>query len=158
MKLIITRTLNPKKFFCKCFTFLALILISISFFAITFFFLYCFLVAPGFYDKPNDHELLFLLFKITFPYIFFISLTSICSAVLNTRNFFSIPAFTPAILNLSFIFFIIFVSPLLDEPIISLGLAVFFGGLLQLILQIYYLKKINFWPIKIKFPIQRYCI
>ena len=142
---------ESKKFFCKCFTFLALILISISFFAIVFSSYIVFLVAPGFYDKPNDHELLFFLFKITFPYIFFISLTSICSAVLNTRNYFSIPAFTPAILNLSFIFFIIFLSPLLDEPIISLGLAVFFGGLFQLILQIYYLKKINFWPIKLNF-------
>ena len=142
---------ESKKFFCKCFTFLALILISLCFFAISFSSYIVFIVAPGFYDKPNDHELLFLLFKITFPYIFFISLTSICSAVLNTRNFFSIPAFTPAILNLSFILFIIFLSPLLDEPIISLGFAVFIGGLLQLLLQIYYLRKINFWPIKLNF-------
>ena len=121
-----------------------MILTSITVFAIVFSSYIVFLVAPGFYDKPNDHELLFLLFKITFPYIFFISLTSICSAVLNTRNYFSIPAFTPAILNLSFIFFIIFLSPILDEPIISLGIAVFFGGLFQLLLQFTILRRLIF--------------
>ncbi|WP_436718716.1 lipid II flippase MurJ, partial [Escherichia coli] len=43
------------------------------------------------------------LLKITFPYIFLISLASLVGAILNTWNRFSIPAFAPTLLNISMI-------------------------------------------------------
>ncbi|AFP85413.1 integral membrane protein MviN [secondary endosymbiont of Heteropsylla cubana] len=83
------------------------------------------------------------LLRITFPYIFFVSLTSLASSVLNTWNQFLVPAFTPALLNISMLGFLILGTPLFHPPIMALGWAVVVGGILQLSYQIPFLKKIN---------------
>ncbi len=41
--------------------------------------------------------------RITFPYILFISLVAVAAGVLNAWSRFALPAFTPVLLNLSFI-------------------------------------------------------
>jgi putative peptidoglycan lipid II flippase len=48
---------------------------------------------------------------ICFPYIFFISLVSFASGLLNTYGSFKAPAFTPVLLNLSFIAFALWAAP-----------------------------------------------
>src|SRR5690349_15065761 len=53
------------------------------------------LIAPGFGKEPAKMQLTVELLRITFPYIFFISLVSMAGGVLNTYNKFGIPAFTP---------------------------------------------------------------
>ena len=99
--------------------------------------------APGFADEADRFALTSDLLRVTFPYIFLISLSSLAGAVLNTWNRFSVPAFTPSLLNLSMIVFALFLTPYFDPPIMVLGWAVLAGGLLQLLYQLPYLKRIG---------------
>lgn len=102
--------------------------------------------APGFYRDPAKAALTIDLLRITFPYIFFISLSSLAGSLLNSWNQFSIPAFTPTFLNLSFILFSLFLVHYFHPPVMVLAWAVFVGGLIQLVWQLPYLKKINMLP------------
>jgi putative peptidoglycan lipid II flippase len=104
------------------------------------------LIAPGFRADPNKMQLTVELLRITFPYIFFISLVSMAGGVLNTYNKFGIPAFTPVWLNVSMIAAILFFADHFAEPIKVLAWAVFIGGFLQLLFQIPFLKQIGLLP------------
>lgn len=100
--------------------------------------------APGFVKESSDKfELSATLLRITFPYIFLISLASLVSAILNTWNRFAVPAFVPTLLNISMIGFTLFVSPYINPPILALAISVVVGGFLQLLYQLPYLKKIG---------------
>ena len=102
--------------------------------------------APGFSDNPQKFLLTVDLLQITFPYILFISLVSIAGGILNTFGKFSVPAFTPALLNLSFIGCALWLAPLLNPPILALAWAVFIGGALQLAFQLPFLMRIRLLP------------
>ncbi len=102
--------------------------------------------APGFSADADKFDLTVALLRLTFPYILFISLTSLAAGILNTWSRFSIPAFTPTLLNLSFIVFALWLAPYFDPPVMALGWAVFCGGVLQLALQIPFLLKIRMLP------------
>ena len=102
--------------------------------------------APGFISNPQKFELTVDLLRIIFPYIFFISLVSMAGGVLNTFGKFSVPAFTPVWLNISFIIAALFFADYFSQPIFVLAWAVFFGGILQLSFQIPFLKKIGCLP------------
>jgi len=103
-------------------------------------------IANGFKDEPAKMQLTVELLRITFPYIFFISLVSMAGGVLNTYNKFSIPAFTPVWLNVAMISAMLFFVDYFAEPIKALAWAVFAGGVLQLIFQIPFLKQIGLLP------------
>ena len=102
--------------------------------------------APGFTDDPNKFALTVDLLRITFPYIFFISLVSLGGGILNTYSKFSVPAFGPVWLNLAFIVAALFFAPYFNPPIKVLAWAVFVGGILQLAFQVPFLAKIGFIP------------
>lgn len=102
--------------------------------------------APGFSDDIRKFELTVELTRITFPYIFFMALVAMAGGVLNTWSRFAIPAFTPVLLNLSFIGMALFAAPYFDPPILALGWAVFIGGLAQVLLQLRPLAKIGMLP------------
>ena len=104
------------------------------------------LIAPGFRADAAKMQLTVELLRITFPYIFFISLVSMAGGVLNTYNRFGIPAFTPVWLNVSMIAAVLFFADYFDEPIKVLAWAVFIGGFLQLVFQIPFLKQIGLLP------------
>ncbi|PPD56510.1 MAG: murein biosynthesis integral membrane protein MurJ [Methylotenera sp.] len=110
------------------------------------------LIAPGFKAEPDKMQLTIELLRITFPYIFFISLVSMAGGVLNTYNKFGIPAFTPVWLNVAMIAAVLFFAEHFAEPIKVLAWAVFVGGFLQLIFQIPFLKQIGLLP---KFEMKR---
>ncbi len=99
--------------------------------------------APGFADTPEKFQLTSQLLRITFPYIFLISLASLAGAILNTWNRFSVPAFAPTLLNISMILFALFAAPYFDPPVLALAWAVTVGGVLQLFYQLPHLKKIG---------------
>ena len=99
--------------------------------------------APGFADDAQRFELTSSLLRVTFPYILLISLSSLAGAILNTWNRFAVPAFVPTLLNLSMIFFAVFLTPYFDPPVMALGWAVLAGGLLQLLYQLPHLRKIG---------------
>ena len=105
-----------------------------------------YLSAPGFTADPGKFALTVELTRITFPYILFMSLVALAGGILNTWNRFALPAFTPVLLNLSFIGMALLAAPWFDRPILALGWAVFLGGVLQLALQLPSLKRLGMLP------------
>ncbi|MDO5059938.1 MAG: murein biosynthesis integral membrane protein MurJ [Neisseria sp.] len=103
-----------------------------------------YVTAPGFVGNESKFELSVALLRITFPYILLISLSSFVGSILNTYHKFSIPAFTPVFLNVSFIVFALFFAPYFDPPVTALAWAVFVGGILQLGFQLPWLWKQGF--------------
>jgi putative peptidoglycan lipid II flippase len=102
--------------------------------------------APGFAADPEKFALTAQLLRITFPYIAFISLVGLAAGILNTWNRFAVPAFTPVLLNVSFIVAAAFFADRFDPPIIVLAWAVFAGGVLQLAWQLPFLARIGVLP------------
>jgi putative peptidoglycan lipid II flippase len=82
--------------------------------------------------------------KITFPYLWFITLVALSGAVLNTYNKFAVAAFTPVFLNIAIIASALFLSPYFDVPEMSLAVGVFIGGLVQFGFQLPFLAKQGF--------------
>jgi putative peptidoglycan lipid II flippase len=105
-----------------------------------------YVTAPGFAHTPGKFDLTVDLLRITFPYIFFISLTAFAGGILNTYSRFSIPAITPALLNVSFIAFALWGAPYFDPPVKALAWAVFVGGVAQLALQVPFLHRLGLLP------------
>ncbi len=101
-------------------------------------------------DGPDAHkfELASLMLKITFPYLWFISLVALSGAILNTYNRFAVAAFTPVFLNVVMIACAIYLAPRLDEPALALAWGVFIGGAIQLLFQLPFLAKAGLlvWP------------
>ncbi len=102
--------------------------------------------APGFAANPEKFDLTVELLQITFPYILFISLVSLAGGILNTYGQFYVPAITPAFLNLSFIGCALWLTPIMDPPVLALAWAVFIGGALQLAFQIPFLLRLKLMP------------
>ena len=105
-----------------------------------------YVTAPGFAATPDKFSLTVDLLRITFPYIFFISLTALAGGILNTYSRFSVPAITPVLLNLSFIGFALWGAPYFDPPVTALAWAVFVGGVAQLALQVPFLARLGLLP------------
>ena len=120
-------------------------LIFITFLGIVFASYIVFTLSDGFNGDTETFELSITLTKIMFPYILFISLTALAAGILNTFLRYNLPAFTPVLLNISFIISIIFVAPVLEQPIYSLAYAVIIGGVAQLSTMIVGLSKIGFF-------------
>jgi putative peptidoglycan lipid II flippase len=105
-----------------------------------------FLVASGLKSDPAAFEISVLMTRIMFPYIGFMAFVALAGGVLNTWRQFKIPAFTPVLLNLSFIMASLFLAPQLEEPIYALAIAVVLGGILQMAIQIPALLRIGMLP------------
>ena len=105
-----------------------------------------YLTAPGFSGEPEKFALTVTLLRITFPYIVFISLVALAAGILNTWSQFSVPALTPALLNVSFIAGAVFFAESFDPPVLVLAWAVFAGGVLQLALQVPFLARMGLLP------------
>src|SRR4051812_2623542 len=112
-----------------------------------------YVTAPGFASSADKFAITVQLLRITFPYIFFISLTSLAGGILNTWSRFSVPAFTPTLLNISFIVFALWLAPYFDPPVMALAWAVFAGGVLQLMFQLPFLARIGMLP-RIRFNLK----
>ncbi len=105
-----------------------------------------YLTASGFAQDGDKFALTTTMLRICFPYILFISLVSFSAGLLNTYGAFKAPAFTPVLLNLSFIAFALLLAPHLERPVVALAWAVFFGGLAQLLFQVPFLRRIRMLP------------
>ena len=104
------------------------------------------LIASGFKNNPETFDLAVFLTRCMFPYIIFMSLVSFAAAVLNTWKHFAVPAFTPVLLNVSFICCTLFLVSYFSVPIYTLAFAVILGGVLQLSMQFFALKRIGCFP------------
>ena len=134
------------------FNLLFFILLFIVFLAEIFMPQLIYLIAPGFYKDPEKLKLAIDLSRITFPFLFFISLASFFSAILNSYNKFAAAAAAPIILNIVLIGSLFFSKWINISEILSLSYAVSFSGMLQLLILLFFVRK-HFKPftsIKIK--------
>ena len=105
-----------------------------------------YLSAPGFSADAQKFEITVSMLRIIFPYIFFISLVALAGGILNTYSRFSVPAFTPVLLNLCMIAGALWLTPYFDPPVLALAWAVLAGGVLQLAFQVPFLRRIKLMP------------
>jgi putative peptidoglycan lipid II flippase len=105
------------------------------------------LFAPGFVTE-DDHKygLAVQMLYLTFPYLFFISLTAFAGSILNAHNRFGVPAFTPVLLNLSLIGCALWLAPRLSQPITALAWGVLLAGIVQLLFQFPFLGRLRLIP------------
>jgi putative peptidoglycan lipid II flippase len=103
-------------------------------------------LAPGFAADAHKYELTVTMLRIVFPFIFFISLVALAAGILNTYGRFGAAAFTPVLMNLCLIAAAVWVAPRLDEPVIGLAWGVFAAGVVQLLFQIPFLRRIGMLP------------
>jgi putative peptidoglycan lipid II flippase len=104
------------------------------------------LFAPGFLWEGDQYELAVQMLRITFPYLFFVTLVAFAGAILNARGKFAIPALTPVLLNICMIGAAIWLAPLMAEPIMALAWGVFGAGVMQLLFQIPALVRLGLLP------------
>ena len=104
------------------------------------------IVAAGFLDDPGKFQLTADMLRVTFPYILLISMTALSGGILNTWKRFTVPAFTPVLLNLSLIGCAVFLSPRLEMPITALAWGVLIAGVLQLLFQLPFLYREGLLP------------
>jgi putative peptidoglycan lipid II flippase len=101
-----------------------------------------------------SYDLAVLGAQITMPYLLLISLTSMFSGILNTRNHFAIAAFAPALLNVVLIFvFALMSQAVWSRPMLALYLCAGMtaSGVLQLSLVFWACRKAGVY-LKVKRP------
>ena len=96
-------------------------------------------------DEPDGSKFLqaSVLLKITFPYLFFITLTAVSGAILNTLGRFAVPAITPCLLNVAMIGVCVFLAPHMDDANEALAFGMLIGGIIQLLFQMPFLYKLG---------------
>jgi len=102
--------------------------------------------APGFETDGARFDMAVTMLRITFPYLFLVSLTAFAGAVLNTYNRFWVAAFTPVFLNICMIATAFWLSPRLHIPITSLAWGVLIAGIVQLFFQFPFLRRMHLMP------------
>ena len=90
------------------------------------------------------------LLRIMLPYLLFICLTALSQGILNSYHRFALPAFTPCLLNLTWIGFVLLVCPRLGaadgQRITGVAWGVFAAGLVQLGAQVPLMWKLGYRP------------
>ena len=99
--------------------------------------------APGFVSDPAKYALAVEMLRITFPYLFFISLVAFAGGILNTYGRFVVPAFTPVLLNVCLIGAALWLAPVLDIPVVALAWGVLAAGIVQLAFQFPFLAALG---------------
>ncbi|MDO4937677.1 MAG: murein biosynthesis integral membrane protein MurJ [Sutterellaceae bacterium] len=135
-----------QEFVNHVFTLLGLAVFFVSVLGVIFAPFVVWMIASGFSNDTATFDLTVWLTRAMFPYILFMSLVSFAAALLNTWKHFAIPAFTPVLLNLSFIACTLLLVDQFSQPIWALACAVIIGGVLQLSMQLAALKKMGLLP------------
>ena len=132
---------QSNKFANDVFNFLFLCLLILTLIVQIFMPAFVSIIAPGFVSDVEKMEIAINLTRITFPFLFFISLASFFSAILNTYNKFAAASAAPIILNIVLIIILIFSKILDDQLVYYLSFGVSFAGILQLIFLYKYVSK-----------------
>ena len=114
---------------------------------------FVFLIAPGFEGDPGKMNLAVNLTRITFPFLFFISLASFFAAILNSHNRFAVASAAPIILNLLLISVLFVGNYLNDQLVYYLSYAVTISGVIQLVFLYIFVKKFFLLKLNFKFEI-----
>ena len=113
--------------------------------------LFVFVIAPGFSGNETKMDLAINLTRITFPFLFFVSLSSFFSAILNSHNRFAVAAAAPVVLNIFLIAVLIYGNILGDRLVYYLSYSVTIAGIIQFIYLYFYV--IKFYSPKFSFII-----
>lgn len=105
-----------------------------------------YLMASGLGREPAAFDAAVTMARWMFPYIVFVSMVALSAGILNTWRRFTVPAFTPVLLNLCFIAAAVWLSPYFDPPVLALCAGVLLGGVAQLAIQIPALRRIGVLP------------
>lgn len=79
--------------------------------------------------------------RLTFPYLFFISLVALSAAMLNTSGKFAAPAATPVLLNICLILAALLLVPFFETVTMALAVGVLIAGVVQLLFQLPFLRR-----------------
>lgn len=127
---------------------LALVLLGVSLVGVVAAPVVVSLFAFGWYFDGQEGQLGLAaeMLRLTFPYLFFISLTAFAGGILNAHGRFAVPAFTPVLLNISLIGCALYLSPTLDRPVVALAWGVLIAGIAQLTFQLPFLHQLKLLP------------
>jgi len=144
---------NGKKFADEVLILLILILFLIVLFVEIFTPLIVYIISPGFYSNIEKFDLAVEFTKITFPFLFFVSLSSFFSGILNSNNKFAAAAAAPILLNIVLILSLLisFFFNLNFAKNLSYGVPL--AGIIQLIFLIFFTKKYYKPSIKFKYKV-----
>ncbi|WHN65164.1 murein biosynthesis integral membrane protein MurJ [Cysteiniphilum sp. QT6929] len=121
---------------------IALTSLLVSLIGIIFASIWVMVFAPGFYHDQTQFVLAKELLQIMFPYVFFISISALFSALLNRYEHFNIPALMPCILNVCMIGFILSASHF-KAPIYAVAWSVFIAGFIQSVILFIYVRRLS---------------
>jgi putative peptidoglycan lipid II flippase len=93
-------------------------------------------IASGYQLVPGKLDLTVSLLRIMFPYIFFISLAALCSAILNSYFRFALAAASSIFFNLAMIVCVLLLARKTEDPAYAFAVGVIAGGLCQLLVQL----------------------
>jgi len=110
------------------------------------------LIAPGFSDIDKKFKLAVDLTRITFPFLFFISLASFFSAILNSYNKFAAAAAAPLFLNIILIICFLIIKNQ-TNLVYYLSYAVSVAGVIQFIFLIIFTRKYFYPSFDFKFKV-----
>ncbi|PIW64834.1 MAG: murein biosynthesis integral membrane protein MurJ, partial [Candidatus Omnitrophica bacterium CG12_big_fil_rev_8_21_14_0_65_50_5] len=102
------------------------------------------LMAPGFLDDADKLDLTIRLTRMMFPYLLLIGLAAYGMGVLYTLRAFTLPAFSSALANAVLILCALWAWKQSTSTVFILALGVLAGGLAQVSLQFYALRKQGF--------------
>ncbi len=103
-----------------------------------------YLIAPGFYEDSEKFGLAIEFTRITFPFLLFVSLSSLLSGILNTNNKFAAAAAAPIVLNIVLILFLLLSFYFNKDIAKSLSIGVTLAGILQFLILLFFTKKFYF--------------
>ena len=104
------------------------------------------LINPGFVKDVEKFNLTVNLSRICFPYIVFISLTSLFGAILNSIGRFWHFASISAVMNITFIIGIVFFRELFLNSGFCLSWMLIIAGMLQILILIFFCIKYKIYP------------
>jgi len=138
---LLNRKKKAENFANSIFNLLVLVLLTLTVLVEIFMPYFIKLIAPGFEDLNNKYQLAIDLTRITFPFLFFISLASFFSAILNSHNKFAAAAAAPLILNIILILCFIIVKKTDADLVYYLSYSITISGILQLLFLFIFVKK-----------------
>lgn len=101
-------------------------------------------IAPGFVDTPDKFDMGVLFTRIAFPYLLFMSLVALLSAVLNSVGRFTAAAAAPILLNIVLIAALLLAAPYFDNPGMVLAWGVAVAGAAQFALLLVAVRRAGF--------------
>ena len=138
-----------KKFADEIFTLISFFLIFLIVLIEIFTPLLVYLIAPGFYDNLEKFNLAVEFTRITFPFLLFVSLSSLLSGILNTNNKFAAAAAAPIVLNIILIFSLLLSFYFKQDIAKNLSIGVTLAGVFQFFILLIFTRKFYFPSFKI---------